>query len=350
MAFPVALLPWLIGGGIVVAIVVGGKAEAKFALSDDCETNLLAALNPEQMHKWIMDNLSPALDRARAGRGVVVSEGLEGHALPQFILDEVAGCQAELQNQGLTLDAARALCRIDGKKVYMTADPNDPADVAMYLYQQVSRPACRVLKVASWSQGLPGSVPDNMTIQWPSDAAECLFRSLRVVVKMHLFSQTGLDRYIVTASDLAAVAAVCPQGGWAPQSSDPYGPDDIPEPPPAPDFPDEPVGSTPYFDPIPGSTNVPYFDATTNEPSFDPTPEPTIPAPGPGFGQPTLPGVSLGGTLRRRRLKEAGLSLSGRTVGHDPAYGDGINYDRMASDANSGALHPAHVLTCIVFQ
>ena len=332
MALPAFFLPLLIGGGIVVAVIVAGKAESKFALSDDCETNNLAALNPEQMHEWMMAHISPAFDRARAGRGVVISEGLEGHALPQFILDEVAGCQAELQAQGMSIDQARELCRIDDKKVHMSADPDDPADVAMYLYQQVSRPACRVLKVASWSQGLPGGVPDNMTITWPSVAAECLFRSLRVVVKMHLFALTGLDRYVVTSADLAGVAAVCPQSGWSPQSSDPYGPDQS----------DDPVGSTPFFDPIPGSDQGPRI------PGSSVPADPTGPGTVPGLGQPVLPGVSLGATLRRRRLNAAGLS--GRSVGHDPAYGDGINYERMATDANSGALHPAHVLTCVVFQ
>lgn len=280
--------PLVFLGGAAVAIAVGANASSKYALSEDCQTNRLADLNPEEMQEWLVEKLLPALDRAQNGRGVIMYEPIPGEPVPQFIVDEVAACQAGLQAEGLTLDEARTLCRIDGKRVYMPADPDDPAELAMYLYQQVTHAHCRVMRVQNWAVDLdspPGMVPDKKQIIWPSGAAECLFRGIRVVVKMQLYSQDPVDRYIVTPEDLAGVAEVCPMAQWGAGAGAPQ------------NFGVQPIN------PIPATPKT--FAAQRK----------------------TIPGMSVGANSEGQ-----------------------LNFGRMADDANRGYLHPAHVLNGAIFQ
>jgi hypothetical protein len=154
------------------------------------------------------------------------------------------------------------LSRIDGTTVYLPAEPANPEDLAMYMFQQLAHPDCAVLTIRNW-----GALPDSgleEEIVWRTQAAECLYLAMFVGMKMELLARTNDPQYTVTPEDLSRVASRCPQSAasWSPQ---------------------------------------------------------------PPGGRPS--------------------AYAGVSVGQAP-----VNFARMAADANSGTLHPAHVLTGRVFR
>jgi hypothetical protein len=257
MAFP--LLPILILGGAAAVVAVVATRGSRYALSEDCQVSKLATMGPDEVQKWLTETLAPTLAKAYEGKGVMVMRPVDGQSVPQFVVEEVAGCREGLAAEGLGETQIDALCRIDGRTVYLPVDPEDPREIATYLYQQAAHPNCAVLVIKDWdASDVEGFV------QWPSQAAECLFYALMIGTKMELLAKTLDDKYTITPEDLARVASVCPQSRAA------WG---------------GPGGS-----PRPGAT-----------------------------------GMSVGAA-------------------------GGLDYRRMAQDANAGMLHPAHVLTGAIFR
>jgi hypothetical protein len=258
MPFP--LLPILILGGAAAIVAVVATRGSRYALSEDCQVSELATMGPDEVQKWLTDQLAPKVAKAYEGKGVVAMRPVDGQSVPQFVVDEIALCRA---GGGFATGDHRAglteseICgRIDGRTVYMPVDPEDPQFIALYLYQQVAHPNCAVLVIKDW-----GGINVTEFVQWPSQAAECLFYALMVAMKMELLAKTLDDKYAVTPEELAKVASVCPQSRAA----------------------------------------------------WSPRPQPT------------------------------GLSVGAAAAG-------GLDYHRMARDANAGQLHPAHVLTGAIFR
>ena len=205
----IALALGAVGVGVVVAVTAG--TASRYALSPDCQQSLLADLTPDQMQEWLRDSVAPHLEMASLGRGVVKMQPAAGEPIPAWVQTRVGNCHANLVTQGLSDSAASALCRIDGRTVYMAADAADAQEVATHIYQQVIPEACAVLTIKNWAASLdaPEGAAVEAEIIWPSPAAHCLHAALLVATKMEMFARTGDDTYLVRPGDLTSAAAIC---------------------------------------------------------------------------------------------------------------------------------------------
>jgi len=211
---PLLLLLIIAAGG---AAVYAYSQTEKYALSEDCQTNKLADMGPQEVSDWLAAHVEEPFNRAREGRGVIAMRPVDGQILPPFVAKEIQSSQDALVADGMSLEDAKKLFRIEGTTVYFPAEPGDPFEIALYLYQQIAHPKCAVIQVKNWMADVNG--PDNGIKEyvWPSQAAECLFQAFYVSIKMALFAETLDDSYQVTEEELMAAANACPQNrtAWA---------------------------------------------------------------------------------------------------------------------------------------
>jgi hypothetical protein len=201
------LLILLIGAGVAAGVAFAGREE--YALSDDCTSNRLIEQRPEEVAQWIETHGRKHLEAAFAGRGSFAVRPAAGEPLPQAAVERMVAQYNALVDGGMSPEAARQLARIDGTTLHLLAEPNDPIEVALVVYQALVPPACRVVELQNWQGYLDGYGAGQ--IQPPTPAAECFLLALYVGVKLEMLAKTGNEDYQITPEDMARIAQVCPQ-------------------------------------------------------------------------------------------------------------------------------------------
>lgn len=216
MAVPaLAIILGFVGVGAALAF----SGSSRYALSSDCQTNLLRGLDEQQLQAWLTEHVSPNLSVALSGRGTVRMTPVQGEPVPQWAFGQVASCHGKLIKAGLTPGEATALCRIEGRNVWIAADAANPGEIAAFLYQQVVPGPCAVMRIKDWAadkdaaSDAPG--PD-ASVVWPSRAAECVYASIFVATKLELLARTGDAQYQLSTEDLAKAAEACAEQSVSP--------------------------------------------------------------------------------------------------------------------------------------
>ncbi len=150
-----AFILLLLAGIGVVAFMSKDKA-GKFALSEDCQTDLLLGLPAVQAEAWAETYLVPAFERAWDG-----------------------GVSVVLSGQAYTVNRLSV------------------REVSLYLYQQLAGPSCSTV------------VEYNGELSFPSAAAKCLHLRMELMAKLMLSFRTGDPVYELTPEEILEVDAFC---------------------------------------------------------------------------------------------------------------------------------------------
>lgn len=173
------MIVWLLLGlGFGGYLVLDAADNARFALSDDCKTLLLRKWTEKEVGAWLNGHLHPAYERAREGGAKVRMRGVHPESFEEVEPGVYRG----------------------------PVFPDSADDVALYLYSKVSNDKCAVLKYH-----LDGG------LEYPSEAARCLYLICEYYTRMNLYLDTDDPIYEVDAqleSNLADACNFASEGGF----------------------------------------------------------------------------------------------------------------------------------------